>query len=455
MRKAYPRRGGLLFLGAVTALYFCQAYVDVAGVTIRSEDVVLVLSVLATMGGLLLRGHLAQIYNRVGVAFALLMFSTGISVIVTLFQDLDIITKKDAVVNGIRSTLSFYLFFAAYHSPAPAEAKLRTILRVTVAFSLLTTTVALLQIAHWRGWLPFGLPPILTEYGERMSSAEGREIFGLFVSNNNAHVWSGMLVMQILAVLAFIVMHKRYLLRIIGVVYALILLYILSRVSVRNSILGLAIASIGLGFVSAWHNRLPWNRILKPPLIAAAAALFVSAFLALAPDTYSVERIRQVMPLFQGGQVIVSRGSNIYGRLEYWQIAGKLFIQRPFLGNGFYSYQELSRAFRQPSIVHAHNSYLHTLAEQGLMGVLALGYMGIELTRFLHRLWCHRDKGHVFVASRTLLTGALLFLGFTAIFSNPLWSPNQTGYVAALTGAQASYMRQSRGNPTPSRRAVP
>jgi O-antigen ligase len=82
--------------------------------------------------------------------------------------------------------------------------------------------------------------------------------------------------------------------------------------------------------------------------------------------------------LSASGDVVSSLSENS-ARSEYWRIAFEMWRSAPLFGTGLWSgliYQPLG---------HAHNLWLNTLAEQGIMGVLTLGAFVAALWRELWR----------------------------------------------------------------------
>ena len=416
-----------------TILLFCQLWGDIAGFTIRAEDVLALVLLGVLLLPALLTGKLRYYRHLLNMPLLLWAGVLLLGVAVTLLAPFDSETKKNALVNGVRLVLAVGVFFVVFHHPAPAEVKLKAILRAILGFSLITTAVALLQIGRWDGWLPFRLPAVLTTFKEGANTAQGREIFSLYLGDTGSHTWSGALTMQ--ALLSWLVgsYAKRPWRKWAAWLYFGLLVYILIRISVRNSILGLFVTLAGLGVLRG-QTRYLVKRLLRLVVVATIVMVVLYALLYVAPDTYFIERIRQAVPRFENGELVIERGSNVYGRFDYWGIALKLFASSPIVGRGFYSYGALSGDFYYRSIVHAHNSYLQTLAELGLVGAVALGWLMLNIGWYLYRArryFIPCGPGRLWWE---FVAGSFVFLAFTALFGNPIWSPNYIAFRMIILG---------------------
>jgi hypothetical protein len=423
-------------------LYFAQIWLDLAGFTIRVEDV---LSLFMLVGLFLPVAMTARLrYYRSPINAPLLLWNSALlfGLLVTLTSPFDSVTKKDAMINGIRLVLALNLFFVVYHHPAPARDKVQAILGTTIRFSFVTTAVALLQIGYWDGWLPIRLPAILTELKEGANAALGREIFALYVGNTGTHTWSAMLAMQALAVWVTAWNTRRTLSRWARLGYFALLYLILIRISVRNGILGLFFSIFGLTLLNAWRSGYPWKRILKSALAIVLAILAIYALFRLAPDSYFMERIRQAIPQWQGYSLIIDRASNIYGRIDYAATALAIFQSQPVIGGGFWSYKTLSGILGPESAVHAHNSFFQTMAEMGSVGAIVLVWLIWRIGAYLQRSGRNLgDKKRRIVIWQTTV-GSLLLIVFTAFFSNSLSEPTEVGFRMVLLGALISLERE-------------
>ena len=79
----------------------------------------------------------------------------------------------------------------------------------------------------------------------------------------------------------------------------------------------------------------------------------------------------------------VARWATIENRLETWAEAGQLFLERPVVGWGPGSYPLLARA--DPGRPHADSLLLTIAAEQGLVGLVAWGWLAVWPARAVAR----------------------------------------------------------------------
>ena len=435
----------VLSLCLFIVLLFCQAWIEVAGFTIRAEDVL----ALALLANLLLptlsTGKLRYYRNSLNLPLLLWSCVLLLSIIVTLFYPFDSVTKKNALVNGIRLILAVGIFFIVNHHPSPAEVKLRTVVFAVIGFSLVTTAVMLFQMGYWDGWLPIQLPEVLTTFKEGANTAKGRELFALYLGDTGSHTWSGALAMQALLVWVLRRYLKRPWRKWIAWLYFGLLVFILIRISVRNSILGLFVAIVALGILRGLRTHDFLLRVLRPFVLGIIVVILLYVLLYVAPDTYFVERVRQVIPRFENGTLVISRGSNVYGRLDYWAIAIEIFATSPIIGRGFYSYQALSGLFFPDGTVHAHNSYFQALAELGGIGVIAMSWLMVRIGCYLYRSR-HCFKPHEIGKFWWEFTaGSFIFLAFSMVFSNTFWFPNYVAFRMVVLGVLASLVRERVG----------
>ena len=76
--------------------------------------------------------------------------------------------------------------------------------------------------------------------------------------------------------------------------------------------------------------------------------------------------------------------NSITQRLSYWRTAGAMIKDYAFLGTGPGNFKELFLKYRigiGTNTRYAHNIFLHTLAETGILGLIALLYIIIDFFR--------------------------------------------------------------------------
>lgn len=432
----------LPLVGLLIITIFCQVWFTVSGFTVRLEDIIILALAATLLLPALKSGELRYYFGPLNFPLFLWAIVILMGIIITILSPLDTVTKKNAIINGIRLILAIGTFFVIdWHSTA-SEKKLTVILSTITLFSFVTTLVSVLQMGHWDGWLPFALPPVLTTFKEGANTEQGREIFALYLGDTGSHTWSGALAMQ--AMLVSILAHysNSYWKKGALWIYFGLLTLILIRISVRNSILGLFITIISIALIRNLTIHRLTARMARPlTIVALVSVLFYGLFL-YAPDSYFAERIRQAIPTIENGQLIINRGSNIYGRFEYWSTAIRIFSDAPFVGNGFYSYQALSGSYGTNAVVHAHNSYLQTMAELGVLGVTALALLMGAMTYYLVRAYsiCRLDRTATLWWEFT--TASIIFLFFSMLFGNTLWSPNYIVFRMILLGVLASLVRR-------------
>lgn len=429
-------------LAVIIVLLFSQVWRDIAGFTFRLIDLVLLLFLTFQLSAALYSQRLR--YFRSAVNAPLLLWSAVIllGAFVAQIRPLIPLDQRDAIINGVRLVLALALFFMVNNDRSvTTTVKAQTVFYTVIGFSLVTTFVSLLQIAHWAGQLPFNLPAVLVTFKPGANQDPGREIFALFVGNNGTHTWSAMLAFQALTVWVVAITTKSMWRRLSGMSYFLLLSAILIRTSVRNSILGLFVAVILLSLMRALRSRYAVNRLVVPAFILAGILVVVTSLLAVGSELYFVERVAQAIPRLTPEGIVVDRASNIFGRLDYIAAGLNMFSRYPLLGSGFYGfrtfYLELTR---DATISHAHNSYIQVLAELGLVGMIAFGWLvwrifGILATagsRIAHqRIWERR--------SWNLAVSVFIFILFTAIFANPIWEPTAMGFFMILVALVNRY----------------
>lgn len=423
-------------LGLVIIFRFCQFYFEI-GVTVRAEDLVLLVAV-----GLLWFPALFSFkfrYRSSPLDSSLIVWCLTIimGIVVTLLNgDASSTLKTDAIAVGSRLILVPLTFWLFYHHPSSYKIKVKWLFGSVIGFSFITTAVCLLQIVYWEG-LSINLPTLLTELKEGANNARGREIFGLYVHDTGTHVWSALLAMQALCVWILILNVRHRLIQASLLSYFCLLFFILIRISVRNSILGLFLAVSLITLLLILTSQYEINRLLKITFIVISGLCLFIALYVFASELYFLERIIQALPQFDGRSFAVQGGSNIYGRIRYMRLAWNLFLEHPVLGGGIWSFEAWTTIYSNLPANSAHNSFIHTLAELGVVGLLALLWLlwriGLVLFgagKFFYRT--HRTIGHHARLIWQLTLGNFIFLLFTALFANPFWQPQNFSFTLLL-----------------------
>ncbi|WP_026759741.1 O-antigen ligase family protein [Selenomonas ruminantium] len=104
--------------------------------------------------------------------------------------------------------------------------------------------------------------------------------------------------------------------------------------------------------------------------------------------------------------------SNVERRL-LWQSAWNMFTDHPLTGVGManfkQNYQEhyILLEAKEPHLGHAHNNFMHVLAECGILGIVALSTLWGYLFIYGIKGW-HNKKNPVFLLSLSVLVGVVL-----------------------------------------------
>jgi len=152
-----------------------------------------------------------------------------------------------------------------------------------------------------------------------------------------------------------------------------ILLFILFKTGSRSPLLGLSVA-IPFMLVYALRHR---PKLLMT--VICLIALAVTVTVATVAHTPQYERLRQAVanPL---------QDSTFKSRLVIWHIAWKTFLEHPIIGSGYGSFTaththyikenlpDLKKSFPivEERVAHAHNLFLHYMAETGTLGFLII-----------------------------------------------------------------------------------
>lgn len=157
---------------------------------------------------------------------------------------------------------------------------------------------------------------------------------------------------------------------------ALALCVVLLFTSSRGGVVNLMVALGAFTLIQLAHSA--WvTRHVSPRALAGIGALVVGMGL-----------IAFVVVTFPQG----NQGVSNVGRLDMWQSAVRIAVDHPIIGVGYGMFGRAFRDYRDPTIAQdklasAHNLYLNTLAETGIVGVVVAILLGIALVRASWRTW--------------------------------------------------------------------
>ena len=141
------------------------------------------------------------------------------------------------------------------------------------------------------------------------------------------------------------------------------------------------------------------------------------------------------------------------GRFDYWGSAFESFIDNPILGSGLGNFKIKSISYGSDYIhgytvpYHAHNDFIHTATELGIIGFLT--YFGSFVILALYLLKLFRKQADKNQLQIVILFLALVGYGFDAFFNFPVARPLMQTALALLVALIVSeYLSVS--NPTPS-----
>ena len=139
--------------------------------------------------------------------------------------------------------------------------------------------------------------------------------------------------------------------------------------------------------------------------------------------TYYGVAVSKTQATAKNNGLILSRSNspqlgNFMERVRYWKTAWKMFLNRPFLGQGIGSWSSrnwLFRASNEDLATAVHNDYLQTLAEGGIL--LFLAFLGTTLYPLISGFKKLQNKIKVERPENFATLGAVLGAGFIATHS--------------------------------------
>jgi O-antigen ligase len=272
----------------------------------------------------------------------------------------------------------------------------RWLLGLIIFWVTLIAWYALIQHAHGsRMVLGLERPPV---YGMRAS--------GTYICPN--HFAALLEIILPLSMALVLCPEAKAPLRLLGGYALLICLPVMFLTMSRSGWLG---TLCGIGIVVA---AMSWRKSVRAFVATAAVGLLLAAAMALAAWRFSPavrERVR--------GASLDHPDPAVQARLEMWRDTRAMIRSAPWLGYGPGSYMWAFPKFKQTDahmlFNYAHNEYLHTAAEYGMLGLALMG--GVVLWMVIGLLWrwrsVHRARDAALIAA---LFGIMAAQAVHAIF---------------------------------------
>ncbi len=195
----------------------------------------------------------------------------------------------------------------------------------------------------------------------------------------------------------------------------------------RGAWLGLAVAAVVL--LAIWSHR---TRLVLPPLFAAGVAGILLVMSGIVSGAL-VQRASQAVEYFGVFDVrtveLTTNNWAVVERMAHWQAGWLMFLDHPWLGVGAGNYADAYPRYYLRSWVeplgHAHNYYINTAAELGVVGLVAFLVTVVLVLRHLARPLATTalSSGSEPLFWRALLAGvlgSLVVLGVHNMFDNLL-----------------------------------
>ncbi len=210
--------------------------------------------------------------------------------------------------------------------------------------------------------------------------------------------------------------------------------------------LGAVIIVAGLGITPSRTVLLYWlmlavlsgigafreKRGLLKPLFFLMAGYALMQFAWVDFITPEAVQIQEALPMQSSIDRVVHPAVGQSVRWHLWLSAWDLFLQSPWLGQGFgrFDWAYFNAGYSMPGILnyheHAHNLLLQFLAELGVFPVLMLGFFLTVWLRDLLKTPCSLENGW--------LLASLSVLGLHSLLEYPLWYLHFLGIAAVLLG---------------------
>ncbi len=183
-----------------------------------------------------------------------------------------------------------------------------------------------------------------------------------------------------------------------------------------------------VGFVAGFIFVL-WMHFKSIKKFLISILVFLAAFLPFIFITDTHKRIFQIFTSFKGG----SDAYTTITRMDLWEKAWFLFEKSPLFGVGFGRYNDIEKnlyyrlegisgvvsTYNDQNFIfntsHAHNSYLHFLAETGIVGLFLILLFWFICYKIIYKAYCNSEDKYLkkFYLSGLASIIVLFFLAFT------------------------------------------
>jgi O-antigen ligase len=197
----------------------------------------------------------------------------------------------------------------------------------------------------------------------------------------------------------------------------------------RGAWLGAAAAAAVMATIAV--VRLGTTRWSAPALFTALAigagmlVVGTAAPTPLAPDSV-VARLASIGGTFATWGVadaeVTDANFATIERVAHWEAAARMWAESPLVGQGPGHYELAYERFRLPRwsapLGHAHNYYLHALAESGLIGFAALAMLLVTLLAYSIRLALRAPVASLAFGAAVGLAGSLAAIAVHSLVDN-------------------------------------
>lgn len=304
------------------------------------------------------------------------------------------------------------------------DAGLLALSRYALNVALLVITFTAVQTRRQAGWIIavyiLGVT-VTTVYGLVARPTADPAEFRLESTVGNANQFAAVLIVGMLLSAGVALALRRFPpIRLLAIGLAALMMLSFVLTGSRSGVLGLGCALLaGIVVAGRWRPQAAFGAVVL-------TACVVTLFAAFAPAEIR-ERISQTTP----GQV-----ESTEGRLTIWQVGWRIVEDKPVAGVGAGNFQEVSGDYalepghtaRTEKVIDdpqvAHNTYLHVLAELGVVGAglfVAILAFSIGSAVVAARNFAQSDDREMEIMTRALIAG-LIGLLVTAFFSSDQFS---------------------------------